>query len=115
MTLADEAVTLAEELVARNVPATADVRTASGKGPIILVAPPVRDFSTGSTVWTLVALAGRSEADLDTFKKLAALVELVAVKTPIEDARPGFYQLTSDQPPVPAYLMTLTAGIGANR
>jgi hypothetical protein len=114
ITFADDAVSLAEGLAGRGVPATADVRSTGGKA-CVLVAPPAVDFTTKTTTWTLVALAGRSAADLDTFRKRADLVALVVAATSIESARPGFYQLTSDQPPVPAYLMTLTGGIGANR
>lgn len=116
MSMATEAVVLAQELVALGIKeATADVRTAAGNGRAVLVQPPVRDYRVGSTTWTLVALSGTSSADLDTFQTLADLVDAVAAVAPIEEARPGFYQLTSDQPPVPAYLMTLTGGMENQR
>lgn len=116
MSMATEAEVFAQELVVKGITtATADVRRAAGNGKAVLVQPPVRDYRVGSTTWTLVALAGRTAADLETFHILADLVDAVAAVSPIEEARPGFYQLTSDQPPVPAYLMTLTGGMENQR
>lgn len=107
--LAAAAVELAEALNAEDVDglkATADPAKA-GRGPIVFVPPPAADYSTGALTWQLVCLAGSDQANLQTFEKLAALVELLDGVAAIEAASPGVYALTNDQPPVPAYLVRL--------
>lgn len=110
MTFAQQADGLADDLTSRGVKATSDPR-AAGRQPIVLVAPPEVDFVRRTTTWTLVALAGTHDTGKRTKDTLLGLVEATAAVCAIESARPSFYQLVSDQPAYPAYLMTLTGGL----
>lgn len=113
MNVQQAAVKLAADLTAAGLTATADPRkaaTARGRG-IVFVPPPRRVFRARADEWTLVALSGRSTADLETFEVLAVLVETLQVLLPIEEAEPSRYQLVSDQPPYPAYLARCVTSI----
>lgn len=103
--------TVAGELVTKGIAAaTADPRRAS-QGPIgqVLVTPPSRDYARSLTTWTLAVLANTQMTDLETTKKLTAVVDQLADVIPVESARPGSVQLVRDQPPTAAYLVTFTS------
>lgn len=110
-TLAAQMEQVAAELVEKGIErATADPRRAS-QGPIgqVLVTPPTRDFVRSLTTWTLAVLANTQDTGLETTHKLAAVVDQLADAVPVESARPGSVQLTRDQPPTAAYLVTFTS------
>lgn len=113
MNIAEDALDVAAKLDAAGINATANPRTAAGSTkPVVLVAPPSRDYTQAMTVYTLVVLAGRQDPDLETLKLHAALVQqLEESPYPVESAEPGQYQLMSEQPPSPCYLVRITGGI----
>lgn len=109
MNLATRSQQLAEAFTDEGVTATHDPAVVGSRGgPLVFVPPPSHDYRTGANTWQLVCLAGSDRADLDTFRKLAAIVEaLEGTTAAIESATPGVYALSNDQPPVPAYLVRL--------
>lgn len=86
------------------------VAASAGGTRSVLVVPPTVDLTTRTTEWTLVATIGQAPWNVDTLEQLAAIVEeLTATTLPIESATPGSYPLINTQPPVPAYVLRLTA------
>jgi len=104
-------VEIAATLTAAGVVATADPRSATP--PCVLVAPPRRtyDLACGySARWNLWALAPGA-GNTDAHKALDEMVDRLAELLPIEDAEPGSYVLSPDNPPFPAYRVEFLEGI----
>jgi hypothetical protein len=104
--------TLAAELTAAGVPATADPRSATP--PIVLVPPPRRrnDLACrGYTAeWELIPIVpGPGNADADA--ALSTMVDRLEDLLPVTDSEPTSYVLAPDNPPFPAYRVRFTEGI----
>lgn len=109
-TLVEDANALAGALVAAGGKCYTDPAKASNNRPCLLVAPPSVDYTTRAVSWRLVALAGTDEPSLRAFEQLDELVTFARVHNlvPIEAAEAASYPLSSERPPVPAYLLRFT-------
>lgn len=111
MTMAEDIDDMVEALNAiPGVTATGDPRSASqARGVVVLVEPPVRDYTTKEQTWQLTLLKNTTDVGLATTKAFSAILALLeASDLPIEEARPSSRRLSVDKPPVPAYLVRLT-------
>lgn len=108
ISIADDIADLVEQLVDAGIPATGDPREAvNAPGAIVLVEPPTRDYVQLAQTWQLSVVLVTTDTGLATTKALGDVVELLAEKFPIEEARPGARRLSLDRPAVPAYFCTL--------
>jgi hypothetical protein len=102
---------LAAQLTAAGIPATADPRSATP--PVVLVPPPRRknDTNCGYTaVWELIPLVpGPGNADSDV--ALSTMVDALEDLLPVTDSDPGSYVLSPDNPPFPCYRVHFLGGI----
>lgn len=93
------------------ITATGDPRAAlNAKGVVVLVEPPLRDYTELLQTWQLTLCKNTTDVGLATTKAFsAALALLEASDLPIEEARPSARRLSPDRPAVPAYLVRLTS------
>jgi hypothetical protein len=104
--LAATAEALAARIVAGGCEATADPRRC-GSRPVVLVAPPTRDYRERYDTFNLVCLSATTHNDLTTLTALAVLVDDLRDALPglVEEARPATYQLGGpESKPYPAYI-----------
>lgn len=81
--------------------------------PCLLIEPPTLRFDVGCGAtgeWRVIALAP-GPANLDAWVSLDELVAVAAVALPVERAEFVQYQLSPDNPPLPAYRVTFTEGV----
>lgn len=103
------------DLADADVFATADPEEAAANRPCVLVAPPRLDYVGGSLEGRpivnhrVVCLSSSASGDADALEEFPPLIDAVLAAFPeIETATPSAYQLATDKPQVPAYLLTLT-------
>lgn len=95
--------------------ATADPEEAAANRPCVLVTPPTLDYAAGTLdgapllTYRVACLSSRAVGDASALEEFPPLIDAVVAAIPdVETATPSAYQLATDKPQVPAYLLTFT-------
>jgi hypothetical protein len=114
-TFVDEMKAIAAAIRTETVFATADPQEAASNRPCVLVAPPRLDYAGGTfpgrpiVTYTVVCLSSSASGDAGALEEFPPLIDAVTAAVPqVETATPSAYQLATDKPQVPAYLLTFT-------
>lgn len=108
MTTLEVGQAIADKLIAAEIDATCDPRSATP--PCVLVTPPQMTFDHlcgGTGLWSLFALSPTT-ANIDAWKVLDDLLSKVDSVFPIERADFVAYSLSPGNPPIPAFRIQIT-------
>jgi hypothetical protein len=114
-TFVDQMQQIAAAIRTPEVFATADPEEAASNRPCVLVTPPRLNYAAGTLdgapllEYRVACLSSRAVGDAAALEEFPPLIDAVVAAIPtLEDATPSAYQLATDKPQVPAYLITFT-------